>query len=242
MTKNSKKTDYSNKVKSAYAQLKKAYRELRDSHIEMIFRLALTAEYRDVTTGTHLVRLADYSEIIAEGLGLPKQEVEIIRYASPMHDIGKVILPDSILKKKGKLNPSEWKLVKKHPVAGGELFKNAKTPILQACGTIACTHHEKFDGKGYPRGLKGKRIPLYGRIVGLADYFDALTSKRSYKRAYSFDKSISMVLEKAGTHFDPTIVIAFMRNKERVRDVWRANQDIEKYIKSMEIPEDEFLR
>ncbi|MGB2661919.1 MAG: HD domain-containing phosphohydrolase, partial [Candidatus Omnitrophota bacterium] len=242
MTRKSSNKDYSKKLTSAYAELKKAYRQLRDSHIEMIFRLALTAEYRDVMTGTHLVRIADYSEIIADGLGLPRHEVEIIRYASPMHDIGKVILPDSILKKKGKLNSSEWKLVKKHPAVGGEIFKNAKTPILQACGIIASTHHEKFDGTGYPRELKGKRIPLYGRIVGLADYFDALTSKRPYKRAFPFDRSVSMILENAGSFFDPAIVIAFMRNKSRIKDVWKANQDIEKFLRGMEISEDELLK
>ncbi|MGB3113252.1 MAG: HD domain-containing phosphohydrolase, partial [Candidatus Omnitrophota bacterium] len=211
MSKNKSNEYYSNKVRSAYEELKKAYRQLRDSHIEMIFRLALMAEYRDVTTGTHLVRIADYSEVIAEGLGLPKREIEIIRYASPMHDIGKIILPDSILKKKEKLTPSEWKLIRKHPLVGGEIFKNARTPVLRACGIVALTHHERFDGKGYPRGLKGNRIPLYGRIVGLADYFDALTSKRSYKKAYPFDKSVSMVLENAGSFFGPAVVISFMR-------------------------------
>ncbi|MFQ5952978.1 MAG: HD-GYP domain-containing protein [Candidatus Omnitrophota bacterium] len=223
------------KVKAAYTELHKAYRQLRDSHVEMIFRLALMAEYRDVLTGTHLVRIADYSRIIAEGLGLPKDEIELIRYASPMHDIGKIILPDSILKKKGKLTPSEWKLVRKHPAVGGEIFKNATTPLLQICGIIASTHHERFDGKGYPRGLKGKRIPLYGRIVSLADYFDALTSDRSYKKAYAFDRSITMVLEEAGGHFDPAVVMAFMRNKDRVKEVWKANQDIEKFLKSMKV-------
>ena len=242
MAKRNKGADYDKKIKSAYAELQKAYKQLRDSHVEMIFRLALTAEYRDVLTGTHLVRIADYSEIIAEGLGLPKRETEIIRYASPMHDIGKVILPDSILKKNGKLSPLEWKLVKKHPVVGGEIFKNAKTPILQACGVIASTHHERFDGKGYPCGLKGKRIPLYGRIVGVADYFDALTSRRSYKKAFPFDESVSMILEEAGAYFDPAIVIAFMRNKDRIKDVWKANQDIEKFIKSMDISEDDYLK
>jgi putative two-component system response regulator len=242
MTKKYNRTDYSKKINSAYAELRKAYKQLRDSHIETIFRLALTAEYRDVLTGTHLVRIADYSEIIAEGLGLSRRDVEIIRYASPMHDIGKVILPDSILKKSGKLTPAEWKLVKKHPEVGGEIFKNAKTPVLQACGVIASTHHERFDGKGYPRGLKGKQIPLFGRIVGLADYFDALTSRRSYKKAFSFDRSVSMVLEGAGTYFDPAVVIAFMRNKDRIKEVWKANQDIEKFIKSMDISEDDYLK
>jgi putative two-component system response regulator len=231
MTRKRKKTDYRKKLKSAHEKLQKAYRELRDSHIEMIFRLALTAEYRDVMTGTHLVRIADYSAIIAAGMGLTEQEVEIVRYASPMHDIGKITLPDSILKKKGKLSPSEWKQIKKHPLVGAEIFKNAKTPIAQACGVVALTHHERFDGKGYPRGLKGRRIPLYGRIVGLADHFDALVSKRSYKKAYEFDQSVSIILEEAGSYFDPAVVMAFIRNKDKIEGIWKANKDIEEFIK-----------
>jgi putative two-component system response regulator len=232
MARKTKKDPYG-KLQSAYRELKKAYKELRNSHLEMVFRLALMAEFRDPAMGIHLVRIADYSAAIAEGLGLPEEEVAIIRYASPMHDVGKVILPDNILKKKGKLVPEEEKLMRKHPEVGADIFKNAKSPMMRACRTIALTHHERFDGSGYPQGLKGGEIPLYGRIVALADCFDAFTSQRSYKRAYNFEKSVSMVMERAGGHFDPAVVTAFMRKKEEIRRIWEANRDIEIFLEDM---------
>jgi len=229
------KEAYREEVRKAYDKLRKAYRQLWDSHVEMIFRLALMAECRDPETGTHIVRISEYSAVIAEGFGLPRKEVEIIRYSSPMHDIGKIMLPDSILRKKGDLNPAQLKLMREHPLAGADIFRNARSPIMRACGVIALTHHERFDGSGYPKGLKGKKIPLYGRIVGLADVFDALISKRSYKKAYTFDKSVSMIMERAGTHFDPEVVMAFVRNRGKIRKVWQANKDIEEFLKNAEV-------
>ena len=230
MAKKSKK-DTTGSTRTAYKKLKAAYKELKDSHIEMISRLAMMAEYHDETTGIHLVRVADYSAIIAEGLGLPKSEVEIVRDASPMHDVGKIMLPDSILKKQGKLTAKERSLMKKHPIIGTDIFRDARTPMLKACAVIAQSHHERFDGTGYPKGLKGDQIPLYGRIVALADCFDAFTSKRPYKKAYSFEKSFSMVVERAGTHFDPAVVMSFVRNKEKIRKIFEANKDIEAFLK-----------
>jgi putative two-component system response regulator len=221
---------YKQEIHSAYGKLEKAYSELKESNLEMIFRLALIAESRDASTGVHLVRIADYSAIIAEEMELSPREVDIIRHASPMHDIGKITLPDSILKKKGKLTSEERYVVMKHPEAGARIFRNAKSPIMKACSVIALTHHERFDGKGYPRGLKGEDIPLYGRIVGLADCFEAFTSKRSYKEAYGFEESVSMVVERAGTHFDPAVVMAFMRNKDKIKRTWEANRDIEEFL------------
>lgn len=229
---------YRSELKEAYAKLKRAYHELRDSNVQMIFRLAVIAEYRDFTTGTHLVRIADYSAIIAQGMGLPKSEVELIRYASPMHDIGKIILPDSILKKKGKLTKKEREMMKQHPLVAAEIFRNSNTPLMKACGTIAVSHHERFDGTGYPSGLKGEKIPLYGRIVGVADVFDALTSKRPYKEAFGFDESVSMIMELAGTYFDPDVVMAFVRNRQRIKSVWEANKDIQDFLKVRGIPEE----
>lgn len=222
-------------IKLAARELKEAYHQIKESHLEMIFRLALLAEYRDSATGTHLVRIADYSAIIAEGLGLSKEEVEIIKYASPMHDIGKVMLPDAILKKKAKLTEEEMNIVRKHPEAGSRIFANAKSPIMKACGVIALTHHERFDGTGYPKALKGEEIPLYGRIIALVDCFDAYISKRSYKEAYSFKASCDMVKERSGTHFDPKVVDAFIKEKERIRRVWKANRDIDAFLEDMGI-------
>jgi putative two-component system response regulator len=217
----------------AYEELDRAYRDLRDAHIEMVFRLAFLAELRDTQTGGHLVRIADYSAIIAEGMGLDAQEVEIIRYASPMHDVGKIMLPDRILKKTGKLTDEEKALMRKHPEAGADIFRNSRSELLKACEVIALTHHERFDGTGYPRGLSGENIPLYGRIAALADCFDAYTSKRSYKDAYGFEEAVSMIRKRSGTHFDPETINAFTRNMERVRQVWQANRDIEMYLKDM---------
>ena len=221
--------------------LKKAYQELKDSHIEMIFRMALMAEFRDPEMGTHLVRIADYSTVIAEGLGLPRDEVEIIRYASPMHDIGKIMLPDNILKKSDILTSGEMSLMRKHALVGANIFKNARSPILKACRAIALSHHERFDGSGYPAGLKGEEIPLYGRIVALADCFDAYTSPRSYKEAFSFEKSVAMVRERAGSHFDPVVVKAFLREEPRIRRVWEANRDISQFLKDMGIGDETLL-
>ncbi len=224
---------YRREIKKAYDKLNKAYRELRDSNIQIIFRVAVMAEYRDLTTGTHLVRIADYSAIIAEGMGLPRSEVELIRYSSPMHDIGKLMLPDSILKKKGKLSGKEWELMRRHPLVGSEIFRNSTSPLMKSCGVIALTHHERHDGSGYPAGLKGNGIPLYGRIVGIADVFDALTSNRPYKKAYGFNRSVSMITDMAGSHFDPEIVAAFIRSKDRLKGVWQANRDIEDFIRDI---------
>ncbi|MBD3296247.1 MAG: HD domain-containing protein [Candidatus Omnitrophica bacterium] len=221
------------KLERAYEKLNRAYRDLKDAHIEMVFRLAFLAELRDSQTGGHLVRIADYSAIIAEDLGLGPEEVEIIRYATPMHDVGKIMLPDKILKKSGKLTDEERTLMRKHPKAGADIFKNSRSDLLKACEIIALTHHERFDGTGYPEGLSGGDIPLYGRITALADCFDAYTSKRSYKEAYGFDEAVSMIRKRSGTHFDPDVVRSFTRNTRRLRQVWQANRDIEMYLKDM---------
>lgn len=222
----------------AYKEISRAYKELQDSHIEMIFRMAVMAEYRDPTTGGHLVRIADYSSIIADGLDLPKSEVEVIRYASPMHDIGKIMLPDTVLKKKGKLTDEEKALMMKHPQVGADIFKDAKSPIMRACRTIALTHHERYDGTGYPYGLKGEEIPLYGRIVALADCFDAFTSQRPYKESFSFERSVSMIEERAGGHFDPQIVRVFVRDRDKFRSIWESNRDIEIFLEDMGVNEE----
>jgi HD-GYP domain-containing protein (c-di-GMP phosphodiesterase class II) len=225
---------YKKKLKEAYKQLKQAYSELRESHVEMIFNLALMAELRDSDTGGHLVRIADYSAAIAEGLGLPRKEVETIRYASAMHDIGKIMLPDSILKKRGSLTPQEKDLVHRHARVGADIFRDPRSRMMKACRDIALTHHERFDGTGYPQGLKGEEIPLYGRIVALADCFDAYATKRSYKKAFSFERSVSMIVERAGTHFDPAVVRAFVKNKNKIKKIWDANQDISHFLKDMD--------
>ncbi len=190
--------------------------ELKEAYLDTIFRLSVAAEYKDDDTAVHIHRMSRYSAILAEGLGLSAHEVESIRYASPMHDIGKLGVPDSILMKPGKLTPAEFKEMQNHTVFGGKILENAKAELLKVSEEIAMTHHEKWDGSGYPRGLKGEAIPLNGRIVALADVFDALTTKRCYKPAFSLEESLRIIREGTGRHFDPNVLQAFNNNIERI--------------------------
>jgi len=228
--KTSKYFEYQNKVKKAYSQLRKAYSEIKDSYNEMIFRFALAAEYKDESTGIHLVKIADYSTEIAHELKLSKADVECLRYASPMHDVGKLIIPDAILKKEGGLTPEEREIMKTHTVLGADIFKNARSPLLKAARVISLTHHERYDGTGYPNGLRGRGIPLFGRIVAVADVFDALVSKRPYKEPYDFGEAIKLIVEASGTQFDPDIIKAFIKRKDKIKEIWTATKDIEKFI------------
>jgi putative two-component system response regulator len=190
--------------------------ELKEAYLDTIFRLSVAAEYKDDDTASHIHRMSRYSAILAEGLGLSAAEVESIRYASPMHDIGKLGVPDSILMKPGKLTPAEFKEMQNHTVFGAKILENAKAELLKVSETIALTHHEKWDGSGYPRGLAGENIPLSGRIVALADVFDALTSKRCYKPAFSLEESMKIIKEGTARHFDSKIVQAFTDNIEKI--------------------------
>jgi len=199
--------------------LEKAEIAEKIAHRETLLRLAIAAEYKDAETAAHILRLSKYSELIAKKMGLPENEVEIIRDASPMHDIGKIGVPDYILQKKGPLTAKEFEIMKTHPAIGASIFKRAKTPLYEACRAIALTHHERWDGSGYPQGLKGEEIPLYARIVAVADVFDALTSVRHYKPAYSLDKSLQLMKEGIGTHFDPKVVDAFIKCLPEIKKI-----------------------
>lgn len=228
--KKSRHFEYEQKIEKSFRHLKAAYDEIKDSYSEMIFRFALAAEYRDEATGTHLVKIADYSTEIARALGLSKQDIEYLRYASPMHDIGKLVIPDVILKKEGGLTPEEREVIKKHPMLGADIFKASRSPLLKAARIISLTHHERYDGTGYPVGLRGKEIPLFGRIVALADVFDALTSKRPYKEAYGFEEAIKIIQDSSGKHFDPDVVNAFLKRKDKIKQIWQATRDIELFL------------
>ncbi len=190
--------------------------ELKEAYLDTIFRLSVAAEYKDDDTAAHIHRMSRYSAILAEALGLSTPEVENVRYASPMHDIGKLGVPDSILLKPGKLTPAEFKEMQNHTIFGAKILENAKAELLKVSEQIAFTHHEKWDGSGYPRGLKGEAIPLCGRIVALADVFDALTSKRCYKPAFSLEESMKIIKEGTARHFDPKIVQAFNNSIEKI--------------------------
>ncbi|MBI4060420.1 MAG: HD domain-containing protein [Elusimicrobia bacterium] len=199
------------------------YDDLRRSHLETIYRMALVAEYRDQEdTGRHLRRMSRFSGILAQGIGLPFAEAEDIRYAAPLHDIGKVAIPDSILRKPGKLTPEEFEEMKKHTVYGAKMLANAESRLLRLAAKIAVGHHEWWDGTGYPHALRGDAIPLEARIVTVADVFDALSSKRVYKGEWTVNDALRYIREREGTQFDPKVVAALV---EKFADILEARDE-----------------
>lgn len=190
-------------------QIRKNLEKLKEASLNTIMRLARAAEYKDEDTGAHILRMSSYASAIARYLNTGDNPAQWLLYAAPMHDIGKIGIPDRILLKPGKLSPEEWEIMKKHTIIGGHILEGARTGYEKLAQIIALTHHEKWDGSGYPKGLKGKEIPLVGRITAIADVFDALTSKRPYKEAFSVDKSFAIIREGLGSHFDPQVVEAF---------------------------------
>jgi HD-GYP domain-containing protein (c-di-GMP phosphodiesterase class II) len=189
---------------------------LREAHLDTIFRLAVAAEYRDQDTAKHIQRISEYSGILARALGIADEEVRLIEHASPMHDVGKLGVADAILLKPGKLTPEERKEMEKHTIFGGKILGGADSKLMQLSESIALTHHEKWDGSGYPYGIKGDSIPMSGRIVALADVFDALSNARCYKPAFPMDKVLKIISEDTGTHFDPKVSKAFFDNLEEI--------------------------
>lgn len=189
-------------LREANAQVERAYRE-------SIYRLAAAAEYRDEETGNHIRRLGAYSYHVARGMECDKDFLALILVASPMHDVGKIGIPDAILLKPGKLNSAEFTEIKKHTTIGARILSGSSSPLMQMAESIALNHHEKFNGSGYPGGLVGEDIPLEGRIVAIADVFDALTSTRVYKPAYSVEKSVAIMEEEMKGSFDPQVWTAF---------------------------------
>ena len=197
-------------------QLEFAERQLRWSHQETIERLTRAAEYRDDQTGRHLQRMSRYSALLGVKCGMGKTECDLLRSASPMHDIGKVGIPDEVLLKPGKLNAAEYGVMKRHPEIGFRILSGSKSPLMQMASTIAISHHEKFDGSGYPRGLVRERIPLVGRIVAIADVFDALTSERVYKPAMHPDQATEIMHNVMTGHFDPDLLRVFFESIDEV--------------------------
>ncbi|MCK5191492.1 MAG: two-component system response regulator [Methylococcales bacterium] len=183
--------------------------ELRCTRLEIIRRLGRAAEYKDNQTGLHVIRMSHYSRLIATHLNANEAWVELLFNAAPMHDIGKIGISDDKLLKPGKLDDEEWEVMRRHPEFGSEILGDNDSELLQMAKEIALNHHEKWDGSGYPQGLKGENIPLTARIIAIADVFDALTTKRPYKNAWPVERAISFIDEKSGSHFDPELVIAF---------------------------------
>ncbi|QAR33401.1 two-component system response regulator [Geovibrio thiophilus] len=186
-------------------------KELHETRLEIIRRLGFAAEYKDNETGMHVIRMSRYCHLIAKKIGMKEAEAELILSASPMHDVGKIGIPDSILLKPGKLDDDEWQLMKEHPRIGYRIIGGHDSELLQTAATAALTHHEKWDGSGYPEGLKGENIPVIGRITAVADVFDALTSERPYKSAWSIEKAAEYIRNESGRHFEPRLAEAFLK-------------------------------
>lgn len=184
---------------------------LEAAQIELLERLARAAEYRDDATGEHTRRVGALTAAIATALGLPAEDVELLRRAAPLHDIGKIGIADALLLKPGALTAEEFELVKKHTLIGADILGQSSFPLLQIAAEIALSHHERWDGSGYPRGLAGSAIPLAGRIVAVADVFDALTHERPYKSAWSEAQALAEIERQRGRQFDPAVVDAFVR-------------------------------
>lgn len=184
--------------------------ELEETRRKIIERLGRAGEYRDNETGMHVIRMSKCCQLLALRAGLPETEAELILQASPMHDVGKIGVPDSILLKPGKLTTDEWELMKTHAEIGGDIIGDDPSALLQAARVIALTHHEKWDGTGYPRGLSGEDIPIAGRIAAICDVFDALLSERPYKQPWSFDEAVAYIRDNAGRHFDPRLARLFL--------------------------------
>jgi putative two-component system response regulator len=202
-----------NQVKNSKLLLEKKVEErtseLTATRLEVIRRLSVAAEFCDNETGHHIIRIGKMCSLLAKEYGMDKRRQEMMLHAAPMHDVGKIGIPDSILKKPGKLDSEEWKIMKTHTIIGENILRGQEYDLLHCARVIALTHHEKWDGSGYPNGLMGTDIPIEGRICAIADVFDALTSNRPYKEAWPFERAREEILNSRGSHFDPQIVEIF---------------------------------
>src|SRR5216110_1686793 len=200
-------------------QVDKSVAEIHERELETLSKLAKAGEFRDRTTGNHLTRMAKYSALIGSNLGLAAETVHVMQFAAPMHDVGKIGIPDSILLKQGPLTPEEDVVMKNHPRIGYDILKGSPSKYLSMGAIIALGHHEKYDGSGYPTGMHGEDIPIVARIVAAADVFDALVSERPYKHAWTLDDGFAYLLSQRGKHFDVNVVDAFLANKDRVQEI-----------------------
>ncbi|CAM3537625.1 HD-GYP domain-containing protein [Arcobacter aquimarinus] len=213
------------KAKLLEKEVEKATENLLKREHETLTILGKTAEYKDPETASHVARVAYYSKLLAKGYGLSEKEQDILFYSAPFHDLGKIGIEDKILLKPSKLTNEEFETMKKHPKIGYEILKNSQSEYLQAGAIIALTHHEKINGSGYPNGLKGDDIHIFGRIVAIADVFDALTSFRPYKQAWSFEDAVNYLQEKSGKEFDTKLVEIFINNIDEVTVIYNSFKD-----------------
>jgi PAS domain S-box-containing protein len=206
-------------IRQDISEVVELHEELEATQREIVYKMGEIGETRSKETGNHVKRVAEYSKLLAELYGLSAQEADVLFTASPMHDIGKVGIPDAILNKPAQLNDAEWKIMKTHSVIGYNILKNSKREVLKAAAIVAREHHEKWDGTGYPRKLKGDKIHIFGRITAIADVFDALGSDRCYKKAWKDEKIFELLENEKGKHFDPTLIDLFMNNVDAFKEI-----------------------
>jgi putative two-component system response regulator len=208
--------------------LRVSVKKVKSDSLETIHRLAMVSDFKDKSNSSHINRMSLYSAVIARQMGLKEDTIETLLYAACMHDLGKVGMPDYILQKPTKLNPEEWEIMKQHTIIGANILKGSGSEYINMGEIIAMHHHEKWDGSGYPHGLKGIEIPIVCRITALADVFDVLVTKRPYKEAYSIDKAFSIIKEGRGSHFDPNAVDAFFAVEDKILKIKKQYEGDEK--------------
>lgn len=193
--------------------------ELMHTRLQVVQRLGRAAEYKDNETGMHVLRMSHYAKVLALAYGFSDQQAEILLHAAPMHDIGKIGISDSIMLKPGKLTDEEFAIMKTHPIIGAEILGECDSELLEIARSVSLTHHEKWDGSGYPYGLAGEDIPIEGRICAVADVFDALTSKRPYKEAWTVEKTLALMESQKGAHFDPKLIELLIENLPEILEI-----------------------
>lgn len=214
-------------VEKRTRQLSETHGRLRAASLEMVFRLSKAAEFRDEDTGSHLKRMSHYTALISRRIGLSERTVDTILYAAPMHDVGKIGIPDRILLKPGKLDDEEMRIMMLHPSIGAQILHGSTEGFLKLGEVIALTHHERWDGAGYPRGLSGTEVPLVGYITAVADVFDALTSKRPYKEAIPAEQALDIIRTERSTHFHPDVIDAFFSVSDEILKIRTKYDDSE---------------